>query len=137
MKIDEIITAVKELNLAKGSFVVFGSCPMAAAGIREAGDIDLLATPKVREKFAQLGWEEINKGPLDKPVTNGVVEIHDNWEFSSYKPTLAQLLSTADYVEDIPFASLGEVRKWKAASGRPKDIVDIKLIDDYLARTHS
>jgi hypothetical protein len=37
-------------------------------------------------------------------------------------------------IDGIPFASLEEVRKWKIASGRPKDIADIKLIDEYLQK---
>jgi hypothetical protein len=41
----DIINKVKPLNLPKGQYVVFGSCPMALAGLREAGDIDMLVTP--------------------------------------------------------------------------------------------
>lgn len=37
----EIIAKVKKLKLPKNSYVVFGSGPLAAAGIREADDIDM------------------------------------------------------------------------------------------------
>lgn len=134
MKADEIIQKVKELNLEPGSYIVFGSCPMALAGIRESSDIDFLATAEVRERFKKEGWQEVDKGPNDKPLAKGDYEIHDQWNFSSYQPTLEQLLATATVVEGVPFASLEEVRKWKQSSGRPKDLKDIELIDAYLSQ---
>src|SRR5439155_2393926 len=124
MNKDEIIRKVKELGLPKGSYVVFGSCPMAVAGIREAGDIDLLVLKEVFTKLRTAGWSEVIKSPNDKPLMFEDFEAHSNWGFSSYKPTLKHLLSTATIIDGIPFASLQEVRKWKAVSGRPKDIID-------------
>lgn len=128
----EIIDKVKELNLPEGGYIVFGSCPMAAAELREAGDIDFLVSEEVLEQFKAAGWKEIDKGPNDKPLTYDVFEAHTSWDFASYKPTLKQLLATADIIDGVPFASLQEVRRWKAASGRPKDLVDIDLIDKHL-----
>jgi len=130
----DIIRKTKELNLPKGSYIVFGSCPMAVARIRESSDIDMLVTDEVFESLATSGWKIVIKGPRDNPLALGDFEAHNNWNFSSYSPTLEQLLSTATVVEGVPFASLEEVRKWKAASGRPKDLVDIKLIDKYLEK---
>jgi len=130
---DEIIEAMKGLDLPAGGYIVFGSCPLAMAGIRESGDIDMLVSPEVLEMLKQAGWRQINKGPDDKPYVKGDFEAHSNWKFSSYSPTLEHLLASADVVDGIPFASLAEVRKWKVASGRPKDIADVQLIDDYLA----
>lgn len=129
----EIVTKVKSLNLSPGSFVVFGSCPLAAAGIREANDIDMLVSKAVLKSFKALGWKQVDKGHNDKPLTFEDFEAHDNWEFSSYHPTLEHLLSTATIVDGVPFASLDEVRKWKVASGRPKDFKDVALIDNYLS----
>lgn len=132
MKKNDIIEKVKALHLPTGGYIVFGSCPMAAAGLREANDIDMLVNDKVLEDLRQAGWEQVDKGKDDKPFTYDVFEAHNSWNFSSYKPTLEQLLTTADIIEGIPFASLNEVRKWKAASGRPKDLHDIELIDAHL-----
>ena len=129
---DEIIAKVKALNLPKKSYVVFGSCSMAALGIREAQDIDMLVSKTVFDMLKRAGWQEVDKGQEDKPLTHDVFEVHDNWNFSSYSLTLEQLLATANIIDGVPFASLEEVRKWKTASGRPKDIVDIELIDRYL-----
>ena len=129
MKKDEVIERVKELNLPKNSYIVFGSCPMALAGVRDCNDIDLLVTSEIYQAKKQEGWEVIDKGPNDHPAVSGVFELHDMWDFSSYSPTLEHLLATASWVEGVPFAALDEVRTWKVASARPKDLEDIQLID--------
>ncbi len=134
---DEVIEKVKSLNLPKDSYIVFGSSPFAVLGIREVNDIDLLVSQELYEKLKKKGWQKIDKGPKDKPLVYDVFEAHTNWDFSTYNPTLSELLSRDIEVEDISFASLEDVRKWKKASGRPKDLVDLKLIDDYLASQHN
>jgi hypothetical protein len=94
----------------------------------------MLVSDEVLSSLRQIGWVQIDKGEDDRPFTHDVFEAHTSWNFSSYKPTLDQLLGTADIIDGIPFASLNEVRKWKAASGRPKDLHDIELIDTYLSK---
>lgn len=133
---EEIISKVKTLQLTKGSYVVFGSCPLAVAGIRESNDIDMLVSPEVYESLKSGGWQQRDKGPKDKPLVHDVFEAHDNWNFSSYNPTLTDLLANAEVVDGISFASLEDVRRWKTASGRPKDLIDIGLIDSYIG-THN
>ncbi len=130
MNQDEIISKVESLGFPEGSYVVFGSAPLAMAGLREANDIDMLVSNELFENLKDRGWKELDKGGSDKPLVNDVFEAHHNWNFSSYSPTLEQLLESSDVVHGIPFASLEEVRRWKLSSGRPKDLADIKLIDD-------
>lgn len=130
---EEIIIKVKSLKLPSDSYVVFGSCPMAMAGIRDANDIDLFVSPEVFASLREAGWQVRQKGLNENPLVHDVFEAHDNWNFSSYSPTLEHLLESATLVDGIPFASLEEVRKWKTATARPKDLADIKLIDKYLA----
>ena len=134
---EEIISKVKELNLPKGSYVVFGSCPMTIAGIREAGDIDMLVSKEVFDDLRTKGWKVVDKGREDKPLTYDYFEAHDNWNFSSYNPTLEQLLEKATYIEEVPFASLEDVLKWKKASSREKDLKDIELIQKHLESTEN
>lgn len=129
---EEIVSKVKSLNLPLGSYIVFGSCPMAIAGIREAVDIDFLVSETLFEELRKNGWRQIEKSTRDKSLIKDNFEAHSNWDFKSYKPTLKHILESADIVEDVPFASLSEVLKWKTASGRPKDLIDLKLINEYL-----
>ncbi|MFA4845783.1 MAG: hypothetical protein WC654_04460 [Patescibacteria group bacterium] len=129
MNKEEIITKVKSLNFPDGSYIVFGSAPLAMAGLREAHDIDFLVSSELFENLRSKGWEEIDKGKNDKPLVHDVFEAHKTWDFSSYCPSLEQLLENGTVIDGINFASLEDVRKWKVSSGRPKDLVDIKLID--------
>ena len=124
--------AVKELKLAQDSYVVFGSCPLAAVGIREANDIDLYVTPEVLKAFAQEGWHQIKKAPGDEPYVNGIYEAHANWDFSPYAPSLQHLLQDAMTIDGVSFASLDEVKKWKVASGGLKHDADVKRINEYM-----
>ena len=59
MKID-IIKKVASLNLPIGTYVVFGSGPMAAKGLREVRDIDLLVTKGLYAELKSSGWTEKN-----------------------------------------------------------------------------
>jgi len=131
---EDIVTKVRALGLPKDSYIVFGSCPLAAVGIRESNDIDMLVSEQVYEQLRNDGWQQLDKGPRDKPLVHDVFEAHTNWDFSSYSPTLDELLANAMDIEGVPFASIEDVRKWKVASGRPKDLVDIGLIDEYLEK---
>lgn len=128
---EEIVSKVKSLNLPENSYIVFGSGPLAVVGIREVNDVDLLVSKSAHQELKVRGWKELIKGPNDKPLTDDIFEAHDSWNFSSYNPTLDQLLQNAVIVDGVPFASIEDVRKWKSACMRPKDIVDIELIDSY------
>ena len=129
---EEIIAKVKTLDLPKDSYVVFGSGPLALAGIREANDIDLLVSKGAFTQLQKAGWRELHKGPNDDPLVHDVFEAHQHWDFSPYSPTLEHLLTSATVVDGVPFASLEEVRKWKATSDNPKYLRDLNLIDNYL-----
>ncbi|HUZ93053.1 MAG TPA: hypothetical protein VNG29_03610 [Candidatus Paceibacterota bacterium] len=132
MKKEEIISKLKKLNFPENSYIVFGSCPLAVAGIRDAQDIDLFVSKEMALQLRDSGWREIAKSPDNKSLTHDVFEAYDNWNFSSYTPTLGQLLATATIIDGVPFVSLEEVKNWKTVSGRPKDLADIALIDKYL-----
>lgn len=129
MTAQEIIQKVKAEQFPPGSYIVFGSCPLALANLREANDIDMLVSPKLYQELKNKGWKPLKKGPNDIPLIFKEFEAHENWNFSSYKPTLEHLLETATVKEGVPFASLEEVRKWKISSGRPKDLRDVALIN--------
>ena len=131
---NQIITKVRGLNLPKDSYVVFGNCPLAIAGIREANDIDLLVSKELFVKLKKSGWKEFYKSSNDIPLIHDVFEAHEHWSFSSYNPTLKHLLISSTSIGGIPFASLLEVRKWKTVSKRQKDLADIELIDKFLAK---
>lgn len=133
MQSNEIIAKVKSLGLPDNSYVLLGSCPLALAGIRETGDIDMLVSNDAFEILLGEGWQEAEGRRGDRILTHDVFDAHTTWEFDSFEQTLEQLLSTAAIIDGVPFASLEDTLLWKAAAGRPKDLADIKLINSYLA----
>lgn len=131
MNLDDIVKTVKALGLPEGSYIVYGSGPLALHKIRNVNDVDMLVTKELKARLKSSGWEQVDKGPNDNPVTNGIVEAHDSWSFCDYSPTLTELLSRADIYSGVAFASLEDVLKWKLASPTSdknlKDIESIKI----------
>ena len=135
----QVIAKLKELNLPMDSYVAYGSSPMAIAEIREVNDVDILAKQEIYDNLKAQGWEVINKGINDAPVSRGVFEVHASWAFSSYNPSLEELKSRATVVQGISFASLHDVLEWKRASvekgfNPEKNLADIALIERYFIR---
>ncbi len=132
---EQVIAKVKSLNLQPGTFIVFGSGPLAVAGIRGVRDIDMVVSESVAAQLEAAGWKRIDKGPNDTPLAHDVFEAHTGqWNFSPHTPTLEQLLEGATIVDGVPFASLEEVRGWKTASGGPKHLKDVAAIDDHFRK---
>lgn len=129
----ELINQVKKLNLPKGKYIVFGSGPLAIYGIRESRDIDILALPEVFEQLKKDGWEETTWTNDTRVVIKDNVEVWTSWDFGGYNPDPQELINKAEVIDGIPIASLEEVLAWKKAWGREKDLLDIKLIEKYLA----
>lgn len=131
MKKADVIKKITALHLPKGEYIIYGAAPFAIYGIREVRDIDMFVTPKLYRSLEKQGWKKIHKGPKDEPVTFDLFEAHNTWKFSPYAPTFDELKSRATEYEEILFASLEDVRKWKEASERPKDLIDLQLIEKY------
>lgn len=138
MNVDDVVRVVKKLQFSVGSYIVYGSGPLALHGLRVVNDVDMLVTKELKAKLKTSGWKEVNKGPNDTPVTKGDVEVHDTWSFCDYNPTLDELLGRADYYEGIAFASLTDVLKWKTAShASDKNLKDIEMIRVKLGENSS
>ena len=131
-----LIELVKQERFPDGLYAVFGSGPLALAGIRTVSDIDIVVTGKLYNELKQRGWQEkvgLNGG---KMLCHDVFEVSASWEFGDYRPSLEALLASAERTDGVAFLALDEVKKWKLAMGRDKDHEDIRLIDEYLA-THA
>lgn len=134
---DEIVAKIKAQDFPMGSYVVYGSGPMAAAGIRPTHDIDLVVLPSLYALLQHQGWR-FKDDPHGNPMLmSGDFEVSKTWVFGSYNPSFQELLETADIIDNIPFVNLHEVKKWKQTYARPKDLDDVKLIDDYLKVSQS
>lgn len=128
-----IIDKVKSLNLPDGQYVVFGSGPLAVRGIRESSDVDLLVTEDLYQVLKKQGWEEKEWEWGGFYLYKDGVEADDSYTSQGYTADIPLMIANADIIESIPFATLAEILRWKQAYGRPKDLADITLVQNYLA----
>ncbi len=135
MNKDEIIAKIKYQNFPAGSYVVFGSGPLAAAGIRLTRDIDIVVTDALYEELKQKGWQESTKPNGDYFLGYDMFEAFTSWKFGEYDPKFTELLANANSIDGVPFVGLQDVKKWKIESGRDRDIQDIQLIDEDMTKT--
>lgn len=132
-----IVEDVKRLNLPLGEYVVIGSGILDVLGLRMAHDIDISVVPKLYQKFmdSKTWKEEIHYGKIFLKKNN--IEINPELSWSGYATTTQEAISSATVIDGVPFMNLQELRKFKKALGREKDIADIVLIDAYVAEKES
>ncbi len=136
MNFEEIVKKVKELYPPPGEYALFGSVPLAAHGIRESHDIDMIVTPELYERLKTTpGWHEADIPRHPRLITNGVFECDMNWNYGEYLPDPKRLINEAEMIDGVAVVRLSEVLEWKLAFARPKDIKDVELIRLALAKS--
>lgn len=131
-----IFERVSRLKLPLGKYVIFGSGPLEAHGIRETRDADLLVMTDLFERlmlddthFKLKYWEGGDRylfGAI------GDYEITDMWNYGEYVVTPQEIISRAEIIKKLPFAPLEDVLAWKKAFNREKDRRDVVSIQSYL-----
>ena len=134
MNREELIAKIKDQDFPHGSYVVYGSGPLAAARIRETDDIDLFVSARLYDFLKEQGWHEKERADGTHSLEHKNFEVFTQWKIGSYNPRLEHLFASADVINGVPFVNLHEVRTWKKVMGRPKDWRDIELIDRYMAK---
>ena len=128
----KFLDELKELNLPTGQYAIFGSGPLAVRNLRDANDIDLIVTKELWDELALKHLPHIKqtaKGSvMIMPIGN--IEICQTW--LNMTPKIEEMIKTAEIVEGLPFVRLEYVIEWKTFMGRPKDLNDLKLIEEYL-----
>ena len=131
MKIELLLNKVKSLNFPKKQYAIFGSAVMAVRNLREAPNIDLIVTNDL--------WNKLRKENVPDEegfIRLGVVKI-SNWWFAPTKYSIEKMISLAETIEDLPFVPLELVLDYKTKLNREKDIIDSKLVKDYLSQPNT
>lgn len=130
---------IKQLDLPLDQLVVIGGGVLDALNLRPAGDIDLVLAP---ELFAHLvtqpDWQVAVKHGLDTPqgeltITQGDTEAFLSWG-SEGRPNFATLYENGMIIDGVCFANPQVVIDWKRRRGSDKDMRDIALLEEYIAR---
>jgi len=101
---------------------------MSLKGLKEPNDLDILVSPEVWQLLVDMGHKP--QGDKIVPLDTDIVEIFKTWT-NEVDP--AAVLRNAEKAHGCWFASLEDVLNWKRRRGKPKDLVDAKIIEDYLA----
>ncbi|MFI8436626.1 hypothetical protein ACIGJO_23330 [Streptomyces sp. NPDC079020] len=128
-----LVGKLLSLGLERGDFVVAGSGPLLAHGLRSAvGDLDVVARGAAWERATALA------DPVAAPsgyglmvlLFDGGLEVFDRWLPGTPGPD--ELIEGAEWIHGLPFCPLREVLEWKRTTLRQKDRKDILLIEKHL-----
>jgi hypothetical protein len=137
VKIMDIISRVKLLNLSIGQYCVFGSGVLEIHGIRKAKDVDILVTEELYKKLKNEGWKRkwfYWRTIWSKCVTKGDCEAFNNLHWAkSYRPDTKKMISQAELHDGIPFLRLEDLLEFQRNLPREKDKTGVKMMEDYLA----
>ncbi len=128
-----LIRLLDTLRLPAADYVIFGSGPLLAHGIRtHLGDLDLVARGTAWNLCARIA------APRPAPsghghmirLHGGALEIVDRWLTAAFDTD--QLIDNADHIDGLPFARITDVVASKRHTNRPKDRADLALIHTAL-----
>ncbi|MFC9884472.1 hypothetical protein ACFVJW_33425 [Streptomyces libani] len=133
MNLDEqpLFRSLVSLGLPVNDFIIAGSGPMLAHGIRSPlGDLDVVARGRAWEKALTLGAPSpAPLGYVDHIVLqSGDIEILNGW----FDYDVDKVIDEFEIFCGIRFAPLGKVLEWKRRLNRGKDREDIDAINRYM-----
>jgi len=126
---NRLLAELKELQLLIGEFALCGSAPMAARGLRDSHDLDIVVSENFYQILKQKYSEEKYQTTLG-PLKINNLEISCTWlnDLDEAKKIIAE----AEIINNWPFAPLKYVIAYKQMLNRQKDLDDLKLIEEYL-----
>ncbi len=113
---------LRNLDLPKGHFAVFGSGPLIVRGIISASnDLDVLCRGSAWKFVQTLGkLEYLPEYELEiVSLADGQLTFGTRWGIGSFDTDA--LINTAEIMDDLPFVQLEHVASYKRVSKRPKD----------------
>lgn len=132
-----IFNQIKKLNFPLGKYVVVGGAAMAARGIKNTRDIDIVVTPDLFEKCKREGWRPKLKPNGEIGLQKGIVEVYLDVNCGDFNPTTEYLIQSSEIINGILFLNLKNVIRFKKEYGKEKDARDIGLIEKYLEAQES
>jgi len=130
----DLFIKLASLNLSKNDYVIFGSSPMFAHGLKDTlNDLDVLAGEKTWAIAKSYGTvEKFPEGNNVIRLLGGKIEILESWWPGQWN--INELIARSEIIDTFPFASLEDVLTWKKLLRRPKDVEHILLIENYLSK---
>lgn len=122
---------VTMLGLDRRDFVIFGSGPLLAHGLRtQISDLDVVARGRTWEMVAQYGLPtrgNVNDARMAS-FWGGLIQFSSGWISPDWDTD--NIIENAEIIQGMPFARLTDVLRYKRMLGRPKDRYDVALMEN-------
>lgn len=129
MNKQEMVKILNDLELNRqGCELVMGSALLMYGIRKDAHDVDIAVTNELFEEYLKRGYSiECNTWGRERIliIVNGI-------EIELFRETLAEVESQE--FEGFYVQTLDSILKWKKMLGREKDLKDIKVIEEYMAK---
>jgi hypothetical protein len=127
--IRRLAVLVTELDLDRRDFVIFGSGPLLAHGLRDGiRDLDIVARGAVWRRVRAYGCPgtgSISGAPMAL-FWDGLIQFSAGWISADWEAD--DLIGRAERIQGWPFAPLADVLAYKRILLRPKDHPDIAAL---------
>ncbi len=121
--------ALKELNIPKDDFVIYGSAPMVLRGLKEKNnDLDVLVRDSLWDKLCIKYPDNVNGDYID---INGVSFTRTSKGFLG---DIDEAICKSDVIDGYNILSILETKNWKEKVGGERHLADAKIIDEYLEK---
>jgi hypothetical protein len=131
--IGQLNKLVLDLGLDQRDFVIFGSGPLLAHGLRRSiSDLDVVARGETWHRAWRHGVHAVGavSGAPTALFCDGRIEFSPCWISPGWD--CDDLIDRAERIQGLPFARLTHVLAYKQELGRPKDRPDIATLLDLL-----
>ena len=131
--IRRLVTLVTDLDLDRSDFVIFGSGPLLAHGLRQGvRDLDVVARGNTWRRVSEHGIRgtgAISGSPMAL-FWGGLIQFSPEWISQDWDTD--DLITRSELIQELPFAQLTDVLAYKQKLDRPKDRRDIDVLLDLL-----
>ncbi len=127
----KFLAELDSLNLELDDYLITGGGTLAALGIRDCNDLDLLVLNETGEELKQKYPDRFHAGDhCDKIV---FPNIEFMWNFKNPFPGYSgkELMDSATTIEGRKYQNLESIKFFKDREGREKDLKDLELIEAY------
>jgi hypothetical protein len=135
---NELVGKLRGMGLNTADFVIFGSAPLLAHGLRNrVSDLDVVARREVWDYVSQNGCEGRGTRSGD-PIWLfhcGKIQFSRNWiRFPEHCWDVDDLIDNADIIDGLRFAKVDDVLTYKTLLDRPKDQVDLANLRRHIEK---
>ncbi len=134
MKIKKLLLELEKLNLPKDKFAITSSGPLGIRHIREINDLDIIVYPDFWDKLSEK-YIIVKENDFES-IYIGNIQIlgKGSWFTDPQFGNPVSDINNADVIEGYRWVQLDKILEIKKQKTRPKDIEDVKLIEEYLSK---